>query len=63
MRNPKRIPKILKEIGKIWKENPDLRFCQMIVNLMGKGIDIYYLEDKYLIRELRKVYAPKSRKG
>jgi uncharacterized protein YihD (DUF1040 family) len=56
MRDPKRIKKVLKEIKAIWKAHPDLRLCQMICNLMGRGIDIYYLEDEYLVKELKKLY-------
>jgi len=55
MRNPKRIPKILKEIEKIWKKNPDLRFCQLIQNPFGIE-DIYHVEDKLLIQKLKDYY-------
>lgn len=30
MRDIKRIPEILKELGKVWLENPDLRLGQII---------------------------------
>jgi len=51
MRDPKRIPKILKELRKIWEENPDLRLGQLLLNL---GFDFYYLEDDVLIESLKK---------
>lgn len=33
MRNPERIPRVLKLIEEIWKLQPDARFLQMIHNL------------------------------
>jgi uncharacterized protein YihD (DUF1040 family) len=53
MRDPKRIPKILKELRKIWEEHPDLRLGQLMLNL---GFDFYYIEDDELIKKLIKLY-------
>ena len=39
-----RIDRILEKIRKHWKEHPELRFCQIIGNALGKG-DHYYVED------------------
>lgn len=65
MRDPKRIPKVLKELGKIWKKYPDLRLGQLLLNL---GFDFYYVEDNNLIKKLTalydkidKLYLPKSK--
>ena len=58
MRNPKRIPKILKELEKTWLKYPDLRLGQLIFNLddaLG-NYDLYNVEDKTLIKLLRKYY-------
>ena len=55
MRNPKRIDKILKQIKIIWKQNPDLRMCQLIGNCFDAG-DLYYVEDSLLKERLEKVY-------
>ena len=56
MRNPDRIPEILKELEEFWKQNPDWRLGQIIVNLnyeiMG-GNDPFYLEDKDLLELLK----------
>ena len=56
MRNPDRIPEILKELEEFWKQNPDWRLGQIIVNLnyeiMG-GNDPFYMEDKDLLELLK----------
>ena len=67
-RDPKRIPVILKRLGKIWKENPDLRLAQLILNVFvtgGPGAPygrIYAVEDKELLSIMEKVYSKKNRK-
>ena len=55
MRNPKRINKISKLIGKIWRKNPDLRLCQLLGNCFVAQ-DLYYVEDDLLEERLREVY-------
>jgi len=47
MRNPDRIDICLKQIEKVWKENPDLRFGQIlaVMELDGEG---FYVEDTKL---------------
>jgi len=49
MRDPKRIPKILKELETFWLTNPDLRLCQIVINW-----GYYYLEDEHFIEILKK---------
>lgn len=56
MRDPKRIPKVLKLIKKIWEDNPDLRLCQLLLNA-----DItYWTEDDILENTLKSVYEVKG---
>lgn len=62
MRDPERIPKILKEIEKIWKEHPDLRLGQLIANVVDESA-IYFVEDEDLLNVLREVYKPKIDEG
>jgi hypothetical protein len=52
VRNPERIDPILEEVRKLWKQNPDLRFTQLVANITAlgatKGPDItgfYFIED------------------
>ena len=54
MRNPKRIPKILKELELIWMKNSDLRLGQLLLNA---NIDIYHVEDRELIKYLKQLYT------
>lgn len=60
MRNPKRIPKIMKELEEFWKQNPDWRLGQVISNLnheiMGNN-DPFYVEDDDLLEILRRKNA------
>lgn len=58
MRDSERIDKILNKIGIFWKRYPDLRFCQMIFNILRRcKMDMFYLEDsefeKLLDEELK----------
>ena len=56
MRNPERIPEVLKELEEFWKQNPDWRLGQVISNLhyeiMGSN-DPFYMEDKDLLELLK----------
>jgi len=54
MREAKRIPKILKRLQKVWKNNPDLRLAQLIVNVYRD--DPYYIEDEKFIKEIEEFY-------
>ena len=47
MRDPKRIDKILKLIGNVWKQNPDLRLLQLLDNAIPDQ-KWYYIEDDVL---------------
>jgi uncharacterized protein YihD (DUF1040 family) len=56
MRDPERIPVVLDELRKAWEKNPDLRLCQLIVNLAKPPHptpEIFYLEDDVLLSRLK----------
>lgn len=57
MRDINRIDSILKELGEIWKEYPDLRLGQLILNVLQDPV-LYYIEDEDLILRLKEIYAP-----
>ena len=54
MRDPERIPAILKELEKYWNDNPDLRLGQIISNFSQKAgySDPFYFEDETLLKML-----------
>lgn len=58
MRDPKRIPRVLKTLGEAWKKCPELRLGQLLVNLATisqiSGPDIFYVEDENLEQVLNK---------
>jgi len=54
-RDPKRIRKILKEIGDIWETYPDLRLGQMLLNVK-EGKLLYVIEDEDLLSKLKELY-------
>lgn len=65
MRDPKRIPKILKRLKKIWEKNPDLRLAQLIGNVYpctsSDYIDPYYIEDEPFLKRMEEFYTePKT---
>ncbi|OHD18657.1 MAG: hypothetical protein A2Y38_19490 [Spirochaetes bacterium GWB1_59_5] len=52
MRDPERISKVLAQIERIWRANPDWRFGQLFVNAL-EGNDVpYYIEDDVLLARL-----------
>jgi len=56
MRNPERIPEVLKELEKFWKQVPDWRLGQVISNLnyeITGNNDPFYLEDEHLLQILK----------
>ncbi len=48
MRNPKRIPYVLRELEKIWEKYPDYRLGQLIFNIAGR--DPFFIEDYDTVR-------------
>ena len=61
MRDIDRIPVILGRFEKIWKNNPDLRLGQLILNVINESI-LYYLEDDVIITEIENFYFGKNQK-
>lgn len=56
MRNPDRIPEILKELEEFWRQVPDWRLGQVVSNLnyeITGNNDSFYLEDKDLLELLQ----------
>ena len=53
MRDPSRIDRVLALVGKLWKQSPDLRLGQLLMNLTTQSEDLYYLEDDDLEQRLR----------
>lgn len=56
MRNPDRIPEMLKELEEFWKQVPDLRLGQIISNLSYESMknnDPFYMEDDDLLELLK----------
>lgn len=56
MRDPKRIPEMLKELEDFWKQVPDWRLGQVISNFsyeMTGNNDLFYIEDKDLLELLK----------
>ncbi len=68
MRNPDRIPKILKRLEEVWLKNPDLRFGQLIENVFPNrpGFDkkysrsAYFIEDENFVKVLEEYYGVKK---
>ena len=56
MRDINRIDVFCDRLKKVWKENPDQRFFQLINNIMScYGSDMYYIEDNEAIDIIEKV--------
>jgi hypothetical protein len=66
MRDPKRIRKILKELGDVWETCPDLRLGQLITNCCDDTKEVtndvelvttlFYIEDEVLIDRIKIIY-------
>jgi uncharacterized protein YihD (DUF1040 family) len=59
MRNNEHISHVLKELQKIWEENPDLRLGQMLLNAVDQDdIALFFTEDDELISIMKtKIYS------
>lgn len=58
MRDIKRIEPFLKDIEKVWKKHPDLRFMQMINNVMASyRSDLFFIEEEDFIKMLKGYYG------
>ena len=56
MRDPNRIEEYINVIETIWKENPDLRFSQLVLNIFRNNSD-YYLEDDITLKMFVDTYV------
>jgi len=57
MRDPKRIPDILKRLEIVWEKYPDLRLGQLIQNVFSEyEILLYYIEDNEIIKVMENFY-------
>ena len=57
MRDPARIDKYIEKLRKIWSAYPDLRFSQLMINVLVDiqnrlNKDIFYIEDEQLFVEI-----------
>ena len=59
MRDPNRIPEIIRDIEDIWKEHPDLRLIQLLM-APEVGYRLFYVEDGELVRLLREKLGPEQ---
>lgn len=48
MRDPKRIDEILNTVKTVWEQYPDMRFGQLVVNVLG--VDPFYIEDDVILK-------------
>ena len=46
MRDKQRIDRIIEKFTYIWKYYPDWRFCQLYVNMFGRGDNFFVEDDK-----------------
>lgn len=55
MRDPKRIDEFCDKLRAIWKDNPDLRFGQMVMNIyqLVGNTSFYSLEDDKALQIMR----------
>lgn len=58
MRDPKRIKRILATVERRWEKHPDLRLCQLLMNVaQGSSVwlsnDLFNLEDDKLEQAFR----------
>lgn len=57
MRDPKRIPEVLKAVQAAWEKNPDWRLGQLLVILASHSghKDVFYVEDDVFLRGAEKL--------
>ena len=56
MRDKRRIKKVLRVLGKLWKKYPDLRLMQLLLNTSVH----YHTEDDTLLNILNSVYGDQN---
>lgn len=62
MRDPKRIKEILSIFEEVWEQNPDLRLCQLVVNITRMN-DPFYIEDDIFLEYLKDIKNVLDREG
>ena len=61
MRDPARIQKFCNRLAKAWRQHPDWRFGQLIVNVFGKmEADPFFPEDEEMIQFIEKCLIPSN---
>lgn len=55
MRDPDRIALVLESIESLWKQYPDLRLGQFLLNV-SRDPELYYIEDEELVERMQEVY-------
>lgn len=58
MRDVNRIPDFLKTVEEVWRKYPDMRFGQLVVNVLG--VDPFYVEDAESKQMFKKFGEPIS---
>lgn len=53
IRDSKHRKKILVAVEQRWSLCPQLRLGQMLLNLVQRDTDLYYIEDKVLLKKLK----------
>jgi hypothetical protein len=58
-RDPKRIRKFCNQLATEWEKNPDLRFGQFIMNVLGKvgadtKRDVFFIEDDEMMEAIQR---------
>ncbi len=53
MRKKSRIPKVLKEIERVWKKNSQLRLMQLL-RCINNNEDAFYVEEDELLERIKK---------
>jgi len=56
------IKNILNDIYSVWKNCPELRFLQLISNVVDTNKDIYYISDNEFLHKLNKDFKNKYNK-
>lgn len=57
MRDPARIPEVLKKVRELWEKVPNLRLGQFLGNCAKSDIKLYYMEDDELVKRLVAMYS------
>ena len=64
MRDPNRIKPFLEKIEKLWSENPDWRFGQLVINITRTGVintAIFNMEEDKFIEKMEELKKNEKR--